>query len=116
MSDLSLADRIAMYVGGGLVVLAIPVLGFLNVLAGAESPMYVYELTQGGATTTGYAITPATVPQGAQLVHSPLFSPNLRASIAVLGFLVFGLYGVYRLFVHGTRGGRVGRAATPEVD
>ncbi|MFB6195351.1 MAG: hypothetical protein ABEI80_04205 [Haloplanus sp.] len=105
MTDLTLADRIAMYIGGGLLVLAIPVLGIINVLAGYESPMYVYRMTQGGSTTTGYAITPGTVPQGAELVHSPLIAPNLRAYLVALGLIIFGLYGVYRLFVHGPREG-----------
>lgn len=55
MTEMTTADRIAMYIGGGLLLLAIPVMGLINVFAGYESPMYVYELAQDGATTTGYA-------------------------------------------------------------
>lgn len=61
-------------------------------------------------------ITPATVPQGAELVYSPLIAPNVRAYIIGLGLFVFGLFGIYRLFVH-SAGGQAGeRAATPSTD
>ena len=100
---LDLADKITMYVGGGLMLLAIPVMGILNLLAGAESPLYVYELTTAGETTTGEALAPALAPEGAAIVHSPLFDPTLRAYIIALGLLVFGLYFVYRLFVYSPR-------------
>lgn len=98
-----LADKIAMYVGGGLIVLGIAVMGFINLLARGESAMTVYEVTQGGATTTGHALSPAMAPAGATIVHVPLFDPNLRAYIVALGLLVFGLYAVYRVFVHAVR-------------
>lgn len=102
-TDFDLADRIAMYIGGGLLLLAIPVMGILNVLAGAESPLYVYEVTQGGETTTGHALAPAMAPEGASIVQSPLFDPNLRAYLVAAGLVIFGLYYVYRLFVHAPR-------------
>lgn len=99
-TDTDLADRIAMYLGGGLVVLGIVVLGLVNLLAGHESPMTIYEVTQGGQTTTGYALSPALAPSGATIVSVPPVAPNLRAYIVALGLLVFGVYAIYRLFVH----------------
>ncbi|ESP89948.1 hypothetical protein K933_00257 [Candidatus Halobonum tyrrellensis G22] len=87
-----------MYGGGGLVTLGIVVMGLINVLVGYESPLYVYELTSGGETTTGQVVAPALVPEGATVVASPLFGPTLRAYVVALGLIVFGLYGVYRLF------------------
>jgi hypothetical protein len=99
-TDLDLADKVAMYVGGGLVALGIVVMGLLNVLVGNESALYAYEVTRNGQTTTGHAISPGLAPEGAQIVSSPLFDPNVRASIVVLGLVVFGLYAVYRAAVH----------------
>jgi len=116
MTNITTADRIAMYIGGGLMVLAIPVMGLINVLAGYESPMYVYETTQGGSTTTGYAITQGTVPQAAELIHSPLIAPNIRAYIIALALVIFGLYAAYRLFVHSAGESEVSRVATPTND
>lgn len=89
-----------MYVGGGLIVLGIPITGVLNVLAGAESPLFTYEVTQGGETTTGHVLAPALAPEGATIVQSPLIGPNARAYLVALGLLVFGLYGIYRLVDH----------------
>lgn len=99
-TNIDLADRIAMYLGGGLVMLGIVVLGIVNLVAGYESPMYAYEVTQNGQATTGHALSPALAPEGATIVHSPLVDPNLRAYIVALGLIVFGLYAAYRLFVH----------------
>ncbi|MFB6155625.1 MAG: hypothetical protein ABEJ22_06990 [Haloferacaceae archaeon] len=114
-TEFDLADRIAMYLGGGLLLLAIPVMGVLNILAGAESPMYAYEVTQGGETTTGHALTRALAPDGATIVHSPLFAPNLRAYIAALGLIIVGAYFVYRLFVTSPREAQT-RQAAPTAD
>ena len=108
-SDLDLADKIAMYLGGGLVVLGIVVIGFIEILAGAESPLYAYEVTQNGETTTGYTLSPGVAPEGAEIVHSPIFDPNLRAYIIALGLIVFGVYAIYRLFVHDAVGTRTGQ-------
>ncbi|MFB6101126.1 MAG: hypothetical protein ABEJ73_01000 [Haloplanus sp.] len=114
-TTLDLADKIAMYVGGGLVVLGVVVLGIINVLAGAESPLYAYEVTQNGEPTTGHALAPGMAPEGAEIIHSPLFDPNLRAYIIALGLIIFGLYAVYRLFVHSTEDS-LERAGTPSND
>lgn len=110
-----LADEIAMYVGGGLILLAIPLMGIVNLLAGAESPLYAYELTAGGETTTGTALSPALVPQGATIVHSPLFDPTVRAYLVAVGLVIFGLYFVYRLFVDSPREVET-TVATPAAD
>lgn len=114
-TQLDVADRLAMYVGGGLIMLGIPVTGILNVLAGAESPLFTYEVTKGGETTTGQVLAPALAPEGASIIHSPLIGPNARAYLVALGLLVFGLYGVYRLADHREKGGeRTERAATAD--
>lgn len=89
-----------MYVGGGLLVLAIPVMGIVEVLAGNASPLYTYEVTQGGETTTGNVLAPALAPEGAEIVGSPVFDPNLRATLVALGLVVFGLFAIYRLIDH----------------
>jgi len=102
-TQLDYADRIAMYIGGGLLVLAIPVMGVLNLLAGNESPLYTYKVTSGGATTTGHALAPDLAPKGATIVASPLFDPNLRAYIAAAGMIIFAAYFLYRLFVPAAR-------------
>lgn len=96
-SDLDAMDRIAMFLGGGLIVLAIPVMGLVVTLAGSKSPMYIYEMTQDGRTVSGHALSAGGVPEGATIVSSPIIDPNVRAYIVALGLLIFGVYGVYRL-------------------
>lgn len=108
-THLDTADRIAMYGGGGLVFVGIVVLGTVNVLAGAETPLYVYELVQGGETTTGTVIAPALAPEGATIVASPLVGPTIRAYVVALGLVIFGLYGVYRPFAGRAEEPRAGR-------
>jgi len=87
----------------GSFLLAVPLMGMVNLLAGAESPLYAYEVTVGGETTTGTALSPALLPEGATIVHSPLFDPTLRAYVVAVGLLILGLYFVYRLFVYSPR-------------
>ncbi|MFB6137176.1 MAG: hypothetical protein ABEJ42_02395 [Halobacteriaceae archaeon] len=69
------ADRVAMYVGGGLVVLGVFVIGLLEMLLGAKHPV----------TSEG------------QIAHDALIDPGLRAAIILAGFLVWGLYAAYKL-------------------
>jgi multisubunit Na+/H+ antiporter MnhB subunit len=92
-TDLDLADRIAMYVGGGLLLLAIPVAGLVTTLAGSTTPLYVYETADG----SGQVLAPALAPDGAEVVSAPLVDPNLRATLVLAGLLVWGAYGAYRL-------------------
>lgn len=74
--QLSTVDRIAMLVGGGLIIIGTAVLGFLNVIT--NSPHM--EVVEDGT-----------------VVAEPLISPDLRAYIILLGLLVFLLYGLYKL-------------------
>lgn len=109
---LDLADRIAMIVGGGLIVLAIPVIGLVNTLAGSMSPLYKYQYTnEAGETVTAYGLE-SSVPEGATVLVDPLVDPMTRAWIVFFGLLVFGVYGVYRL-VGGRKTER--REPTPEA-
>lgn len=90
-------DKITMAIGGALLLIAIPIMGIINVVAGSETPLYVYELTQGGETTTGQVIATELAPEGASIIHSPPFDPNMRAILVALALTVFGLFAVYRL-------------------
>lgn len=92
-TELDTADEVAMYLGGGLIVLAIPVLGVATTLAGAASPLYVYE----GAESAGQAYSAAAVPDGAEVVSAPLVDPHLRAAMVALGLAIWATYAVYRV-------------------
>ncbi|WP_259517547.1 hypothetical protein [Halanaeroarchaeum sp. HSR-CO] len=65
MSTLTTIDKLAMLLGGGLIVLGLPVLGFV-------------------LTVTG---------------ECPLFYPIIRGYLVLLGFIVFMLLGVSKLFL-----------------
>lgn len=96
-NNLDLADKLAMGIGGGLIILAIPVMGLLTTLAGSMSPFYTYTVVEGGETVTKTGLGPA-IPEGATIVTAPLFAPNMRATLVLIGLLVFALYGVYKVF------------------
>ncbi|MFB6154017.1 MAG: hypothetical protein ABEJ27_07175 [Halodesulfurarchaeum sp.] len=72
--QLDLADRIAMSLGGGLILLGVVGLGIIEILTG---PPF-------GAVPTESA-------------GAPSVPPDLRAWLVVLGVLVFGLYAIYRV-------------------
>lgn len=74
---LTVADRIAMLVGGGLMILGIVVLGFINTILGAPTTV---------------------VMEDGQIVAEPAISPEIRAMIVALGLLVWLGYVVYKLF------------------
>lgn len=114
MDKLDLADKIAMGVGGGLIILAIPVMGFLTTITGSMSPLYTYKVAKGGETVTKHGVGPA-VPASAEVVNAPLFGPNMRAGLVFLGLLVFALYGAYKLFTGGTESAEQ-TTATPTGD
>ncbi|MFB6084564.1 MAG: hypothetical protein ABEJ94_10000 [Halorientalis sp.] len=96
---LDIADKIAMVVGGGLIVLAIPVIGFFTTIAGSMSPLYKYQVTnEAGKTVVKYGLE-KSIPEGATILVDPLVDPMTRAWIVFLGLVVFGLYGAYRLFL-----------------
>jgi hypothetical protein len=75
MSDLTTADTIAMYVGGGLVVLGTFVIGLLEMVLGSSHPV------------TGEG----------QIVHEALVPIEIRSYIILLGLLIWGLYAVYKV-------------------
>jgi len=72
-------DRLAMAVGGALILLGVPVLGLFELLDGAP---------YGAAAVTNDA---------GQVVATPLIDPNIRTGLVILGLLVFLLWGLYRM-------------------
>jgi hypothetical protein len=69
------ADRIAMYVGGGLVLLGSVVIGAVETLFGS----------------------PHAVTGDGQIVHEALVPLELRSGIILAGLVVWMLYAVYKL-------------------
>jgi protein-S-isoprenylcysteine O-methyltransferase Ste14 len=88
MSELTTADKIALYVGGGLFVLGVFLIGLLEMLAGAEHP----------------------VDSEGQIMHDALISVEIRSAIIMLALLVWGGYAIYRVVATtpaSQKGGRV---------
>jgi hypothetical protein len=79
LSKTSLADRIAMALGGGLVLLGTAVLGFFETVIG------------------NYHAMPVTNDAG-DVVATTTFDPSLRAAIIALGLLVWLGYALYTVF------------------
>jgi len=75
MKQLTSADKFGMYVGGGLVVLGVVVIGLLEMLLGAGHPV------------TGEG----------QIVHEALFPLAVRSYIIMAGLVVWGLTAIYKL-------------------
>lgn len=75
MSELPTADKIGMYVGGGLVVLGVLVIGILDLVLGAGHPV------DG---------------EGA-IVHEAIIPLDIRAYIILLGLVIWGLVAAYNL-------------------
>lgn len=90
-TDLPLVDKLAMGIGGGLIVFATVVLGIVELLAGNMAPLY--RATVDGEAVT--AITQSGLPEGATNIVAPVVPPNIRAYLIVAGLIVFGLYAVY---------------------
>lgn len=74
MTQLTTVDTIAMYLGGGLVILGTVVIGFLEMVLGSPHPV------------TGEG----------QIVHEALVPLEVRSYIIMAGFLVWGLVAVYK--------------------
>jgi hypothetical protein len=89
MSELTTADKIAMYVGGGLVVLGTVVIGLVEMIAGSPHP----------------------VSGEGQIVHEALVPLEIRSYIILLGLLIWGVYAVYKVVA----GGRATGTAQPSV-
>lgn len=71
------ADRIAMLLGGGLIVLGVVVLGFINVIMGA--PHVPHEVEETG-----------------EMIY-PVISADIRAYLIALGLLVWFGSGIYKI-------------------
>lgn len=78
MTETTFTDKIAMVLGGGLIVLGIVVFGFFETVLG--NPHTLEQTNQAGDV----------------IVHTT-FSPNLRAGIIALGLLVWGVYALYKV-------------------
>jgi len=75
MSELSTSDAVAMYLGGGLVLLGTVGVGLLEMIAGAPHP----------------------VSGEGQIVHEALVPLEVRSYVIILGLLIWGVYAVYRV-------------------
>jgi hypothetical protein len=75
MTDTTMADRIALYLGGGLVIFGTVVVGLLDMLLGAGHPV------------TGEG----------QIVHEAVLPIKVRSYIILAGLVIWGLYAVYRV-------------------
>lgn len=113
MTQFDFVDRILMYLSGGLLVLAIPVMGTIEMLAGNSAPMYAYEVTQSGETTSGYALNPSLAPEGAEIVSSPVFDPNLRAYLVVAALAMLAVAAIYNVARAASTDEPAGETPTP---
>lgn len=75
MSELTTVDRIALYIGGGLVLLGTVGIGLLEMVAGSPHP----------------------VSDEGQIVHEALIPLRIRSYIILLGLLIWGVYAIYRV-------------------
>lgn len=75
-TELPLVDRIAMALGGGLLLTGIAVMGLVNVLGGAPH----VPIEEEGA-----------------VVATPIVAPELRAFLVAAGLAVWFGYGLYRV-------------------
>ena len=74
MSNLTTADRIGMYVGGGLIVLGVVVIGIVEMALGAPHP----------------------VSGEGQIQHEALIPLFVRSSIVLGGLVIWGLTAIYK--------------------
>ena len=74
MSELTMADKVAMYVGGGLVVLGTVVIGILEMALGSSHP----------------------VSGEGQIVHRALVPIEVRSYIILVGLAIRAVYVVYK--------------------
>ncbi|SMO78314.1 hypothetical protein [Halorubrum cibi] len=72
MTQLTTAERIALYGGGGLLLIGTLGIGLLEIVAGAPHP----------------------VSGEGQIVHETLVPLSVRSSIMLLGLLIWGAYAV----------------------
>ena len=91
--NISTVDKAVMLASGALVLIAMPIVGLIVTFGGSMSPM----LTWVQGESSGHALSAAGVPEGAQIVASPLIGPNLRAALLVLALTLMGILAVYKL-------------------
>jgi len=77
MNELTTTDKIALYGGGGLVIIGTFVIGLLEMFLGATHP----------------------VSMEGQVEHEALVPIEVRSGIILLGLLLWGGYAVYRVAV-----------------
>ena len=87
MNEFTAADRVAAYVGGGLVLLGVFGIGLLEIIAGSPHPV------------TGEG----------QIVHEALIPLDIRSYIIILGLLVWTGYAVYKVVATTPATERAGR-------
>lgn len=75
MNELTLPDKVAMYVGGGLLVLGTVVIGLLEMALGSTHP----------------------VSGEGQIQHEALVPMEIRSYIIIVGLLIWGLYAIYKV-------------------
>lgn len=92
MNELNTVDKVAMYVGGGLVMLGVLVIGLLEMFLGSPHPVDA---------------------EGA-IVHEALIPMDIRAWIIFLGFVVWGLVSLYKI-VGPARAGETASATEPKT-
>jgi len=93
MNELTIPDKIAMYVGGGLIVLGTVIIGLLEMLFGSGHP----------------------VSGEGQIQHEALVPLEIRSYIIIAGLLIWGLYAVYKVLGTTPRtGGSTRQPVEPE--
>jgi len=94
MSELTTSDRIAMYAGGGLLLVGVVLIGFLDMVFGAGHP----------------------VSGEGQIVHEALIPVTYRSYIILAGLLIMGLYAVYRVLATSPGSPGAGGRRSPSTD
>ena len=91
MSELTTIDKLAMYVGTGLVLFGTAGIGLIEMLIGSTHPV------------TGEG----------QVVHEALVPLDVRSYIILLGLLIWGLYAIYKLVAGTPSSGRESEVGEP---
>jgi hypothetical protein len=113
---LDIVDKLAMTVGGGLILLAIPVIGFLTTITGSMSPLYEYQVTNKAGETVVKTGLAKNIPDGATILTEPLVDPMTRAWIVFVGLLVLAGYAVYRVLAPKTSASESGTERRSTAD
>ena len=88
-NGMTLADQIAMGIGGGLFLIGTVGIGLLELLAGNMNPMVV------GTNADGETVN--VIAEGAveTVQNAPLVPPNYRAYLLTFGLVILGVYAIY---------------------